>query len=220
MTFLSGFVSDCMIDYAWMTCRLVPFFLNWDKPLRQLQHFTWSIWQFRLFCLKEMQDQYCNKLCLWENSLQEKKLNLSLWSQVSFLYLQSRDSIAPLQPLLRCKRSHWARNLNRYRTWRWNNARHFSLFYRKKKQKFFISRNVNPASPAYRRLKKISTKGSSMIGSNQSREYNQTWRRQERKAVSGFLESHRQIFSFQWSTREENAAKLWSINCKSIRPFV
>ena len=24
MNFLSRFVSDCMIDYAWMTCRLVP----------------------------------------------------------------------------------------------------------------------------------------------------------------------------------------------------
>ena len=40
------------------------------------------------------------------------------------------------------------------------------------------------------------------------------------KSERQFLESHPQIFSFQWSTRVENAAKLWSINCKSIRPFV
>ena len=40
------------------------------------------------------------------------------------------------------------------------------------------------------------------------------------KSERQFLESHPQSFSFQWPTREENAAKLWSINCKSIRPFV
>lgn len=179
MTFLSGFVSDCMIDYAWVTCRLVPFFLNWDiyTPLTieavHLINLTVQIILFKKKC----------KTNTVINYVYEK----IPWTQVSFLYLQSRDSIAPLQPLLRCKRSHWARNLNRYGTWRWNNARHFSLFYRKKKQKLLlaeISTQLLHTSQAYRRLKKISTKGSSMIGSNQSREYNQTWRRQERKAVS------------------------------------
>ena len=57
-----------------------------------------------------------------------------------------------------------------------------------------MSTQLLHTSQAYRGLKKISTEGSSMIGSNQSREYNQTWRRQERKQ---FLESHPQIFSFQ-----------------------
>ena len=47
-----------------------------------------------------------------------------------------------------------------------------------------MSAQLLHTSQAYRRLKKISNKASSMIGSNQSREYNQTWRRQERKAVS------------------------------------
>lgn len=52
-------------------------------------------------------------------------------------------------------------------------------------------------SQAYRRLKKISTKGSSMIGSNQSREYNQTWRRQERKGAKGsFLKATHKFLVF------------------------